>query len=71
MDENNSYETQKEQDYEFTEKEHNAGFHDKVQEGCYECHKENRLMKAHKVVNSPIDSLAAITGIKLSDMLGK
>ena len=27
--------------------------HNTYQEGCYECHSENRIMKAHGVVNKP------------------
>mgnify|MGYP001568289459 CR=1 FL=1 len=45
--------------------------HNTYQEDCCECHKEDRVIQAHKIVNHPIDNLSAITGIKLSDLLGK
>lgn len=35
----------------FLASEHMAGFHDKVTEGCYECHREQRIIKAKCVCN--------------------
>lgn len=44
-DENNNYEVTKEQDSEFLEKEHKAGFHDKNVEGCQTCWAENLVVR--------------------------
>ncbi len=38
---------------EFLEKEHKAGFHLIFTEHCYECHRQNRLLKAKKIVDRP------------------
>lgn len=35
-----------EQQYEFSEREHLAGHHNTYTEGCSECYKKNRLIKA-------------------------
>lgn len=44
----------KDQEYKFIESEHMANFHDKFQEGCSECFKENRLINSRRIVNSDI-----------------
>lgn len=49
MDENNNYETQKEQDYEFLEKEHKAGFHQTYTEKCSICWSENARIQKWKL----------------------
>ena len=36
--------------YTFKDSEHLAGFHNTYQEGCYECHREARLIKAKQTV---------------------
>lgn len=36
----------------FITSEHMAGFHNTVQEGCYECHREQRLISAKKTVQN-------------------
>lgn len=37
--------------YEFNEREHLAGFHTTYQKECSECYKENRMIKAKCVCN--------------------
>lgn len=67
MDENNNYETIKEQDSEFLEKEHSAGFHDKFQEGCSTCYRENRFLKAKALMDRPFSVGRIMTRIVWGD----
>jgi len=39
--------------YTFTDAEHLGGQHKTYTENCYECYKENRLLKAKQVVDKP------------------
>jgi hypothetical protein len=42
-----------EKDIEFLEQEHKGGFHNTYTEKCYECYKENRLIRTYGIVNQP------------------
>lgn len=41
----------KEQEFEFAEQEHKAGFHNTFMEDCYECHREDRLLRSKMIVS--------------------
>ena len=56
-----------EQEIEFADSEHLAGQHHTYQEGCYECAKENRLLKAKSLV----DNLREAVALNPMSLLGK
>lgn len=50
LENQNKYMLTKEQEYQFADSEHLAGWHNTYQKDCSECYKENRLLKSKMIV---------------------